>query len=41
MFEVITDMKDGNKNNLGTIKAQIVKRLQNNEARPKFTGSYF
>ena len=30
-----------NKNSLRTIKAQIVpKRLKNNEARPKFTGSY-
>ena len=31
---------DGNKNNLRTIEAQIVQKLKNNEARPKFTGSY-
>ena len=32
---------DGNKNNLRTIKAQlIVQKLKNNEARSKFTGSY-
>ena len=30
---------DGNKNNLRTIEAQIVQKLKNNEARPKFTGS--
>ena len=29
-----------NKNNLRTIEAQIVQKLKNNEARPKFTGSY-
>ena len=29
-----------NKNNLRTIEVQIVKKLKNNEARPKFTGSY-
>ena len=29
-----------NKNSLRTIKAQIVQKLKNNEARPKFTGSY-
>ena len=28
------------KNSLRTIKAQIVQKLKNNEARPKFTGSY-
>ena len=28
------------KNSLKTIEAQIVQELQNNEARPKFTGSY-
>ena len=31
--------RDGNKNNLRTIEAQIVQKLKN-EARPKFTGSY-
>ena len=31
----------GNKNNLRTIEAQIVQKFKNNEARPKFTGSYF
>ena len=30
---------DGNKKNLRTIEAQIVQKLKNNEARPKFTGS--
>ena len=35
MFAVITDM--GNKNNLRTIEAQIVQKLMNNEAGPKFT----
>ena len=29
-----------NKNCLRTIEAQIVQKLKNNEARPKFTGSY-
>ena len=29
-----------NKNSLRTIEAQIVQELKNNEARPKFTGSY-
>ena len=29
-----------NKNSLRTIEAQIVQKLKNNEARPKFTGSY-
>ena len=29
-----------NKNSLRTIEAQIVQNLKNNEARPKFTGSY-
>ena len=28
------------KNNLRTIEAQIVQKLKNNEAQPKFTGSY-
>ena len=28
------------KNKLRTIEAQIVQKLKNNEARPKFTGSY-
>ena len=28
------------KNNLRTIEAQIVRKLKNNEAQPKFTGSY-
>ena len=27
-------------NNLRTIEAQTVQKLKNNEARPKFTGSY-
>ena len=31
---------DGNKNNLRTIDAQIVQKRKNDEARPKFTGSY-
>ena len=31
---------DANKNNLRTIEAQIVQKLKNNEAQPKFTGSY-
>ena len=31
---------DGNKNNLRITEAQIVQKLKNNEARPKFTGSY-
>ena len=29
-----------NKNSLRTIEAQIVQKLKNNEARPKFIGSY-
>ena len=29
-----------NKDSLITIEAQIVQKLKNNEARPKFTGSY-
>ena len=29
-----------NKNSLRTIEAQIVQKFKNNEARPKFTGSY-
>ena len=29
-----------NKNSLRTIEAQIVQKLKNNGARPKFTGSY-
>ena len=33
-------MTVGNKNNLRTIEARIVQKLQNNEARPKCTGSY-
>ena len=40
MFAVIIDMMELNKNNLRTIEAQIVQKLKNNEARPKFTGSY-
>ena len=28
------------KNSLRTIEAQIVQKLKNNEARPKFTGSH-
>ena len=32
--------RDGNKNNLRTIEAQIVQKLKNKEARPKFTGSF-
>ena len=28
------------KNSLRTIEAQIVQKLKNNEARPKFTGTY-
>ena len=30
-----------NKNSLTTIEAQIVQKLKNNEARPKFTGSSY
>ena len=29
-----------NENSLRTIEAQIAQKLKNNEARPKFTGSY-
>ena len=29
-----------NKNSLRTIESQSVQKLKNNEARPKFTGSY-
>ena len=29
-----------NKNSLRTIEAEISSRVKNNEARPKFTGSY-
>ena len=29
-----------NRKSLRTIEAQIVQKLKNNEARPKFTGSY-
>ena len=29
-----------NKNSLRTIEAQLAQKLKNNEARPKFTGSY-
>ena len=29
-----------NKNSLRTIEARIVQKLKNNEAQPKFTGSY-
>ena len=29
-----------NKNSLRTIEAQIVPKINNNEARPKFTGSH-
>ena len=29
-----------NENSLRTIEAQIVQKLKNNEARPKFIGSY-
>ena len=29
-----------NKNSLRTIEAQFVQKLKNNEARPKFAGSY-
>ena len=29
-----------NKNSIRTIEVQIVQKLKNNEARPKFTGSY-
>ena len=28
------------KNSLRTIEAKIMQKLKNNEARPKFTGSY-
>ena len=36
----IIDMLETLKNNLRTIKAQFVQKLKNNEARPKFAGSY-
>ena len=29
-----------NKNSLRTIEAEISKKVKNNKARPKFTGSY-
>ena len=29
-----------NKNSLRIVEAQIAQKLKNNEARPKFTGSY-
>ena len=29
-----------NKNSLRTIEAEIAEKVKNNEARPKFTGSY-
>ena len=29
-----------NKNSVRTIETEIVQKLKNNEARPKFTGSY-
>ena len=29
-----------NKNSLRTIEAQLAQKLKNNEARPKFIGSY-
>ena len=36
----IISTKSKIKNKLRTIEAQIVQKLKNNEARPKFTGSY-
>ena len=36
---VLTSYFD-HKNSLRAIEAQIVQKLKNNEARPKFTGSY-
>ena len=39
-YEVYPHWHDGNKNNLRIIEAQIVQKLKNNEAQPKFTGSY-
>ena len=30
-----------NKNSLTTIEAQIMQKLKNNEAQPKFTGSSY
>ena len=36
---VLTNTFEHN-NSLRTIEAQIVQKLKNNEARPKFTGSY-
>ena len=38
VLKCMIDMHDGNKNNLRTTEAQIVLKLKNNEARPKFTG---
>ena len=36
----IIDMMEARTIQLGTVEAQIVQKLKNNEARPKFTGSY-
>ena len=33
-------MSTKKKNSLRTIEAEISKKIKNNEARPKFTGSY-
>ena len=37
---VLTSTFEHIKNSLRTIEARIVQKLKNNEARPKFTGSY-
>ena len=34
------NLHDGSKNSLRIIETQIVQKLKNNEARPKFTCSY-
>ena len=39
MFAVMTDIME-TRTIKRTIEAQIVQNLKNNEARPKFTGSY-
>ena len=40
MFAVITNMMKTRTIFKRTIEAQIVQKVKNNEARPKFTGSY-
>ena len=40
IIDMMEILKNHFKNNLRTIKAQIVPKLKNIEPRPKFTGSY-